>query len=379
MVWSFVYLALAASSTWSRSAVGRPRRRRSRSSCCATNWRCCVARIHGPGCSPGSGPAGSAEPPPPSSPLVGVPGQARDAARPASAHGAPTVDLPDCFEWTAASSRLGGAAGRPARPGESAVGLPADLWRTAPPWLPDLGQLHPQGAACHSVRRCLALDRCRDYLHADWAPNANAVAERWVGTVRRECLNHLLIVGRQHLARILYGYVEHYNQHRPHRSLGLGTPIPSVRGDPSECAGRSSTASSRDPRRTGPRVRVGGSAPPPDLVGQEPVGDPHRDRHHQRHREPQRPLPPLSQGRRPLPQRAGRAQAPVPDHRQPGTTGRGRRRWTNRWKAAPNTFDIAFDGRVSAGRKWPYPTIYTVRLNRPGPACWAPRRAVVTS
>jgi putative transposase len=46
------------------------------------------------------------------------------------------------------------------------------------------------------------------------APNANAVAERWVGTVRRESLDHLLIVGR------------------PHRSLGLGTPIPSVRGDP---------------------------------------------------------------------------------------------------------------------------------------------------
>jgi putative transposase len=64
------------------------------------------------------------------------------------------------------------------------------------------------------------------------APNANAVAERWVGTVRRECLDHLLIVGRQHLVRVLHGYVEHYNQHRPHRSLGLGTTIPSVRGDP---------------------------------------------------------------------------------------------------------------------------------------------------
>ena len=64
------------------------------------------------------------------------------------------------------------------------------------------------------------------------APNANAIAERWVGTVRRECLDHLLIVGREHLVRVLHGYVEHYNQHRPHRSLGLGTPIPSVRGDP---------------------------------------------------------------------------------------------------------------------------------------------------
>jgi transposase InsO family protein len=64
------------------------------------------------------------------------------------------------------------------------------------------------------------------------APNANAVAERWVGTVRRECLDHLLIVGRPHLVHVLRAYVEHYNQHRPHRSLGLGTPIPWVRGDP---------------------------------------------------------------------------------------------------------------------------------------------------
>ena len=64
------------------------------------------------------------------------------------------------------------------------------------------------------------------------APTANAVAERWVGTVRRECLDHLLIVGRQHLVRALRGYLEHYNQHRPHRSLDLGTPIPSVRGHP---------------------------------------------------------------------------------------------------------------------------------------------------
>jgi putative transposase len=64
------------------------------------------------------------------------------------------------------------------------------------------------------------------------APNANAIAERWVGTVRRECLDHLLIAGRQHLARVLRGYLEHYNQRRRHRSLRQGTPMPSVGGDP---------------------------------------------------------------------------------------------------------------------------------------------------
>jgi putative transposase len=55
-------------------------------------------------------------------------------------------------------------------------------------------------------------------------PAANAFAERWVGTVRRECLDHLLIVGRHHLERVLNLYVGHYNQHRPHRGLGLRAP-----------------------------------------------------------------------------------------------------------------------------------------------------------
>jgi transposase len=52
------------------------------------------------------------------------------------------------------------------------------------------------------------------------APNANAVAERWVGSVRRECLDQLLIVGCRQLVGVLGVYVEHYNRHRPHRSLG---------------------------------------------------------------------------------------------------------------------------------------------------------------
>jgi putative transposase len=63
------------------------------------------------------------------------------------------------------------------------------------------------------------------------APNANAVAERWVGTVRRECLDQLLIVGRRQLVRVLRRYVEHYNQYRPHRSLAHATPVPSERAE----------------------------------------------------------------------------------------------------------------------------------------------------
>jgi putative transposase len=60
------------------------------------------------------------------------------------------------------------------------------------------------------------------------APNANAHAERWIRTVRAECLDWLLIVGRSHLEQVLRVYVEHYNSHRPHRALGLEPPGPSV-------------------------------------------------------------------------------------------------------------------------------------------------------
>jgi putative transposase len=58
------------------------------------------------------------------------------------------------------------------------------------------------------------------------APTANASAERWVGTVRAECLDWLLIVGRGHLEQILRIYVEHDNRHRAHRALELQAPDP---------------------------------------------------------------------------------------------------------------------------------------------------------
>jgi putative transposase len=60
------------------------------------------------------------------------------------------------------------------------------------------------------------------------APSANAEAERWVGTVRAECLDWLLIVGRGHLEQVLGVYIEHDNRHRPHRALGLPSPQPSA-------------------------------------------------------------------------------------------------------------------------------------------------------
>jgi putative transposase len=60
------------------------------------------------------------------------------------------------------------------------------------------------------------------------APNANAHMERWVGTVRRECLDRLLILGRRQLTHVLRVYVQHYNGARPHRALDLKPPDPRV-------------------------------------------------------------------------------------------------------------------------------------------------------
>jgi transposase InsO family protein len=57
------------------------------------------------------------------------------------------------------------------------------------------------------------------------APNANAHAERWVGSVRRECLDRLLILGRRHLQHVLAAYIAHYNEHRPHRALLQRPPL----------------------------------------------------------------------------------------------------------------------------------------------------------
>jgi transposase InsO family protein len=57
------------------------------------------------------------------------------------------------------------------------------------------------------------------------APKANAIAERFVRTVRSECLDWLLILNRRHLERVLRLYVAHYNRERPHRALELTPPL----------------------------------------------------------------------------------------------------------------------------------------------------------
>jgi putative transposase len=57
------------------------------------------------------------------------------------------------------------------------------------------------------------------------APQANAIAERWIGSLRRELLDRTLTVNRRHLEHVLAVYVDHYNTRRPHRSLRQTPPI----------------------------------------------------------------------------------------------------------------------------------------------------------
>jgi putative transposase len=56
------------------------------------------------------------------------------------------------------------------------------------------------------------------------SPRANAVVERVIGTLRRECLDHLIILDEQHLVSVLGEFLAYYNSDRPHRTLGLQTP-----------------------------------------------------------------------------------------------------------------------------------------------------------
>ena len=55
-------------------------------------------------------------------------------------------------------------------------------------------------------------------------PKQNAICERFLGRVRRECLDHLLILGERHLRHILREYVTYYNEARPHQGIGQQVP-----------------------------------------------------------------------------------------------------------------------------------------------------------
>ena len=77
-----------------------------------------------------------------------------------------------------------------------------------------------------AVARVAAVSGIRVLRTPPRAPRANAVCERFLGSVRRECLDHVLLLGERHLRRVLVEYVRYFNHARPHQGLGQHVPAP---------------------------------------------------------------------------------------------------------------------------------------------------------
>jgi transposase InsO family protein len=81
------------------------------------------------------------------------------------------------------------------------------------------------GAYGHAVTRRLAAMGIRDHPIAPSSPWQNGHAERLIGSIRRECLDHVLIFGEAHLLQVLKAYAAYYNRVRRHLSLGKDAPL----------------------------------------------------------------------------------------------------------------------------------------------------------
>ena len=74
--------------------------------------------------------------------------------------------------------------------------------------------------------RRVASMQIEEVLTAPHSPWQNPYAERLIGTIRRECLNHVIVLGEGHLRRILRDYFRYYHESRPHQSLRRNSPVP---------------------------------------------------------------------------------------------------------------------------------------------------------
>lgn len=86
-----------------------------------------------------------------------------------------------------------------------------------------------------SSRRLRAMGT-RDKPTAPASPWQNGFAERLIGSIRRECVDHIIVLGEAHLRRILKSYADYYNGVRTHRSLNKDAPLSQRTGVISSCA-----------------------------------------------------------------------------------------------------------------------------------------------
>ncbi len=95
-------------------------------------------------------------------------------------------------------------------------------WNEAPRYLiRDRDQVY--GAAARRLLRAMGI---RDKPMAPGSPWQNGFAERLIGSIRRECVDHIVVLGETHLRRVLKSYAQYYNEMRTHRSLDKDAPIP---------------------------------------------------------------------------------------------------------------------------------------------------------
>jgi putative transposase len=122
---------------------------------------------------------------------------------------------PECCEWSARLARR-----RPTdRPRSQAF-----PFETTPRYLiRDRDAIY--GA---EVRRCLASLTIEEVVTAPRSPWQNPYCERLIGSLRRECLDHVLVLNERHLRRILSSHRDSYHHSRPHMGLGHNTPEPRV-------------------------------------------------------------------------------------------------------------------------------------------------------
>lgn len=95
------------------------------------------------------------------------------------------------------------------------------------------------GREIHSELRQRLVDEGVEIIRTPYrAPRANAFAERWIRSVRGECVDRLLIVGERHLGRVMKEYIAYYNKARPHQGIEQRCPVPmdsGVREGPVKC------------------------------------------------------------------------------------------------------------------------------------------------